>query len=101
MREALVQLCNEGILKNIPRFGYQLPVITPSELSAIIEYRIILRQGALKNDEDYYAGTDRQVKPHAKHAGALAQKHDITTHWSTNMEFHLMLCECCSQLVYV
>ena len=48
VREALVQLCSEGILKNIPRFGYQLPVITPSELSAIIEYRIILETGALK-----------------------------------------------------
>ena len=48
VREALVQLCSEGILKNIPRFGYQLPVITPSELSAISEYRIILETGALK-----------------------------------------------------
>ena len=28
-------------LIHISRFGYQLPVITPSELSAIIEYRII------------------------------------------------------------
>ena len=24
VREALVQLCSEGILKNIPRYGYQL-----------------------------------------------------------------------------
>ena len=59
VREALVQLCGEGILKNIPRYA------------------------------------------HAKHAGALAQKRDITTHWATNMEFHLMLCECCSnQFMY-
>ena len=90
VREALVQLCSEGILKNIPRFGYQLPVITPSELSAIIEYRIILETGALKKTMKII--TQEQIdrlNSHAKHAGALAQKHDITTHWSTNMEFHL------------
>ena len=97
VREALVQLCSEGILKNIPRFGYQLPVITPSELSAIIEYRIILETGALKKTLKIITREQiDRLNSHAKHAGALAQKHDITTHWSTNMEFHLMLCECCS-----
>ena len=29
VREVLVQLCSQGILKNIPRYGYQLEIIHP------------------------------------------------------------------------
>ena len=96
VREALVQLCSEGILKNIPRFGYQLPVITPAEINGIIEYRMMLECAALEktiriitNDE-----IDALVA-HATSAVKLSQQKDITVHWETNMEFHMMLCSYC------
>ncbi|MFR2849170.1 MAG: GntR family transcriptional regulator [Hungatella hathewayi] len=88
VREALVQLCSEGILKNIPRFGYQLPVITPAEINGIIEYRMMLECAALEktiriitNDE-----IDALVA-HATSAVKLSQQKDITVQ-ETNMEFH-------------
>ncbi len=96
VREALVQLCSEGILKNIPRFGYQLPVITPAEINDIIEYRMMLECAALEktikiitNDE-----IDALVN-HATSAVKLSQQKDVTVHWETNMEFHIMLCSYC------
>ena len=96
VREALVQLCSEGILKNIRRFGYQLPVITPAEINGIIEYRMMLECAALEktiriitNDE-----IDALVA-HATSAVKLSQQKDITVHWETNMEFHMMLCSYC------
>ena len=46
VREALVQLCSEGFIKNIPRFGYQLVSITPSEIVEMVEYRKVIELGA-------------------------------------------------------
>lgn len=72
VREALVQLCGEGILKNIPRYGYQLPVITPSEINAIIEYRIVLETGALRKTMKIITREQiDKLNAHAKHAGFL------------------------------
>ena len=48
VREALVQLCSEGFIKNIPRFGYQLVSITPSEIVEMVEYRKVIELGALE-----------------------------------------------------
>ncbi len=48
VREALVQLCSEEVLNNIPRFGYQLTAILPSQIIEIIEYRKVIELGALE-----------------------------------------------------
>ena len=48
VREALVQLCSEGVLNNIPRFGYQLMAILPNQIMEIIEFRKIVELGALE-----------------------------------------------------
>lgn len=96
VREALVQLCGEGILKNIPRFGYQLSVITPSEINDVIEYRIILECAALEKSMKLMRGADiARLMTHAESAGKLSRQKDIAAHWETNMEFHTMLCEYC------
>ena len=37
IREALVELCNEHILKSIPRLGYQIVPVTEKEIADAIE----------------------------------------------------------------
>ena len=37
VREALVRLCSEGILENLPRYGYRLIPVTQNEIQEIIE----------------------------------------------------------------
>lgn len=96
VREALVQLCSEGILKNIPRYGYQLPLITPVEINEILEYRMMLECAAL--EKTIRIITEEEIDALAEHAlGSvkLSGQKDVTVHWGTNMEFHLMLCGYC------
>jgi DNA-binding GntR family transcriptional regulator len=42
VREALVAVCNEGILQNIPRVGYRLVTIGPKELHDALAVRLLL-----------------------------------------------------------
>ena len=39
VREALIELCKDGILKNIPRMGYQVMPVTLKEVIDILELR--------------------------------------------------------------
>lgn len=38
VREALIELCKDGILKNIPRMGYQVMPVTLKEVIDILSY---------------------------------------------------------------
>jgi DNA-binding GntR family transcriptional regulator len=48
VREALVAVCNEGILQNIPRVGYRLITIGPKELSDALAVRLLLESEAAR-----------------------------------------------------
>lgn len=96
VREALVQLCGEGILNNIPRCGYQLPVITPRDIISVLEYRTMLEVSAMEKTIRIITPEEiGRLTAHTEKADKLALQKDIQIHWKTNVEFHLMLCECC------
>ncbi len=48
VREALVELCNEHVLKSIPRLGYQIIPVTEKEIADAIELRLNLELTAFK-----------------------------------------------------
>ena len=48
VREALVAVCNEGILQNIPRVGYRLVTIGPKELRDALAVRLLLESEAAR-----------------------------------------------------
>jgi DNA-binding GntR family transcriptional regulator len=48
VREALVAVCNEGILQNIPRVGYRLVNIGPKELRDALAVRLLLESEAAR-----------------------------------------------------
>jgi len=92
IREVLVMLCKDGILKNIPRYGYQIVRYTERDIKAVDEYRVILecncldRYWTMLNKEkiaefrDFYNSTYGDYK-----------EYDTTTHWRRNLEYHLKL----------
>ena len=99
VREALVELCNEGVLTNIPRFGYQVVPITPGQFRDMQELRLIIEESALRRTvpfitDDQLAELEENVR-----AGAyLAEEKDVLKHWRHNMSFHLLLCRQCQNL---
>ena len=42
VREAMVELCKDGVLNNIPRCGYQVTQVTPKMMHEITEMRLLL-----------------------------------------------------------
>ena len=48
VREALVELCNEKVLRNIPRAGYQIVQLSQKELRDALQLRLILETEAMK-----------------------------------------------------
>lgn len=96
VREALVQLCGEGILKNIPRFGYQLSMITPSEIIEMIEFRKIIEVGALEMSFDRLTASHlEELKELNRQAEKISKSQDIKVHWEANQMFHRKLCSFC------
>ncbi len=94
VREALVELCNEGILRSIPRYGYEVVRLTESDVREIREYRIILECGALERNWDKVSGEHvenlLQIWLRDREEG---EKQEALEHWNRNTRFHLALFE--------
>ncbi|WP_460641663.1 GntR family transcriptional regulator [Lacrimispora brassicae] len=96
VREALVQLCSEEVLNNIPRFGYQLTAILPSQIMEIIEYRKVIELGAL--ELCFFRLTKEQInelKHQNEEAVRITDTKDSKIHWEANNLFHRTLCSYC------
>ena len=53
IREALIQLCSEGVLRNLPKRGYEVTEISAEEIQNIIRYRISLECGFMQQYGGY------------------------------------------------
>ena len=96
VREALVQLCSESILVNIPRYGYKLVAITPQQILEVIEFRKVVEVGALTMCFDKITGEDiEQLRELIRKTSEVEGIHDHKIHWKYNMEFHKKLCGLC------
>lgn len=101
VREALVRLCSEGVLKIIPRYGYVAINLTPKDEQDVINMRIFLETQALQENFCQLIKT---------HLGVLKEQIDRSvtggdvTVWEMlklNEEFHLLLASCGENRVLV
>lgn len=93
IREALVHLCSEGILHNIPRVGYQIAMITPSEIVEMIEYRTIIEIGSLELCFDKITEEQlEELRALNAYAMTLVGSQNPKSHWRVNETFHKTLC---------
>jgi len=89
IREALIELCNEGVLRSIPRYGYEVIKIGVQDIEEAKEYRIILECGAL--DRYWDEITNDQIENILRSQNTPARETNILDHWNTNSQFHLDL----------
>jgi len=93
VREALVSLCSEGVLRSIPRCGYQVVQLTKDDIDEILSYRQILESGFLKSCYDRI--TPAQIeKLEAYNKFCTCQSESLKEHWVHNANFHLYLISC-------
>lgn len=96
VREALVELCNEGILKNMPRYGYSVVQLTRNDIENILEYRVILEGGCLRNCIHQITGPQLESLMDIDSACGIQEgPSGFLSHWEHNMSFHLKLISFC------
>jgi len=92
IREALISLCNEKLLKSIPRFGYEVASISDETVLEMLDYRVVLECGYL--DRNWNAITedriDRLQKLVYKDYNKPEQR-EALENWKKNCTFHLTL----------
>lgn len=89
IREALIELCNEGVLRSIPRYGYEVIKIAERDVKDARELRIILECGAL--DRYWDTLTIDQVDVIEKRLEIPQTEVSVLDHWKSNSQFHLDL----------
>ncbi len=93
VREALIQLCNEDILKVIPRLGYMVVQISPKEIRELAEVRYVLELYMLEKGCPLLTATelaelDALNQFNLEDALVRSLPKD---NWQRNMTFHLKL----------
>lgn len=92
VREALVELCNEGILRSMPRYGYEIVRLTRKDIADILNFRLILEGGTLK--EIMARITEQQICELERLDELCTNEEslgDFWVHWGNNKNFHMSL----------
>lgn len=97
VREALIDLCKEDVLKSMPRLGYQVVQITPREIHNVSEMRVIVEMAAFEKtikivDDIMIKKLENHILESKKHLEEM----DAFKAWHTNIDFHLLLCSFCN-----
>jgi len=94
VREALIQLCNENIIRNIPRSGYQIVQLTERDIREATQFRIILEVEGLKlaarNIKEQHIKELREMTEYTeyiKHGTVIG----LEEWWNNNVKFHIRL----------
>lgn len=91
VREALVELCKDGVLINIPRMGYQVRAVMLKEIMDILEFRVDVEVGGLRKSFPVL------TRENINMLRMIAEKHNadedriVSNNWQRNYEFHTYL----------
>ncbi|MCF7953438.1 MAG: GntR family transcriptional regulator [Spirochaetales bacterium] len=91
VRETLIELQKDNILKSIPRAGYQIVQISGKEIRDAIRTRSILEIGAARYAINLISDQDiAKLNKLISHAEEARQSREATLKewWDTNVEFH-------------
>jgi DNA-binding GntR family transcriptional regulator len=91
VREALIRLCNERILKSIPRFGYVVLRLGEQDAVNIIQFRLINEVGAAR--EYMHKVTETDLEPLQTYLANIQKRtlDDVWEIWDENIKYHTML----------
>ena len=92
VREALISLCNDGVLRNIPRCGYEVIRLTMEDVDQIQDFRRVLECGILRRC--YKKITPRQMARLRDLNQRCSDSKDMFQHWENVTAFHLQLMIC-------
>lgn len=90
VREALIALCNDNVLRNIPRCGYEVVRLTREDVENMLRARYLIEGGSLRMTYDKFTpGQLRRLEQVDDECTKYST--DIWKHWESNTQFHLCL----------
>lgn len=94
VREALLALCADNVLRNIPRYGYEVVRLTMEDIHEMIQFRYILESGILQLRIHRF--TPSQIERlEAIDKLCTESAGDLMQHWDLNTQFHSKLIGYC------
>ena len=94
VREALLSLCNDGVLRSIPRCGYEIVRLTVDDVNNMLHFRYIIESGLLTFG--YMSFTPNQIARLVElDAQCSAAENDLWHHWDCNAKFHVKMITFC------
>ncbi len=94
VREGLLSLCADGVLKNIPRYGYEVIRLTKDDIYEMLQFRYALEGGILKERFKYITQNDYDELDKIDELCKINDT-DARTHFEYNIRFHIKLVESC------
>lgn len=94
VRDALIELCSDGILRSIPRYGYEIVKITSRDLQDITRIRSLIELENLNSMVGRLSPEQiAQVKAQILQVDQMLQAGSLNVrqHWENNMAFHKLL----------
>jgi len=92
VREALVDLCSQGILRSIPRHGYEVVRYTEQNIQDIVQYRLLVECGCLEQSFDSITSTQLCVlSDMVEREFTYLSNKDTLVYWNDTLDFHLTL----------
>lgn len=90
IREALAALCTEGIMRNLPRYGYEVVRITKDDIEHMQEFRRIVECELLRKTVQTLTPS-RLEQLRALDKKCNSRDESMWNHWEYNARFHLKL----------
>jgi len=92
VREALVELCSQGILRSVPRCGYIIVRYTDRNIRDILQFRTMLECGCLESSFDRITPTQlRHLEEIVTREFSYLSERDRLDYWDDTLNFHLTL----------
>ena len=96
VRDALIELCKEGVLYSHPRYGYEIVTVNEKEIDDIISFRLMLEPQCLRQAGRLMGERDiNELKDFTNANCRMEGKISIWQHWENNKLFHLKLNSYC------
>lgn len=93
IRDALIELCSEGVLISHPRYGYEVVRINEKEIRDIIDFRVTVETASLRTAANRMNQEDIQDFRQFTMEQCFSDDENTTIleHWENNGRFHLRL----------
>ncbi|MSU05782.1 GntR family transcriptional regulator [Spirochaetales bacterium NM-380-WT-3C1] len=92
VREALIQLCSDGILESLPRIGYRIIPLSMKDLSDALTLRLLIETKALEYSfPNINENKINTLKVLQQEKESIVDVKDVYVHWELNVRFHITL----------